>query len=217
MIRVIDPTQRRGRATQRRILEATEGLMAGKPFHRLSVAEIARAAGISVGNFYNRFADKQALLLELYRVYEVERTERIFEELRAERWQAASLNESVEALVDVVVDFFSDRRHLIRSYVLYFRTHPEKASEQAHERLRELATAFVERLQGAASREERELSTRRARLVYQFVLALAREMVLFADDPSKRALETSRAQLKREIADAARGYLAVAGSGSNRR
>src|SRR3954447_2000622 len=56
------PQQSRSRATLDRLLDATAALLAEKPFDEMTVAEIARRAGTSVGAFYGRFPDKDALL-----------------------------------------------------------------------------------------------------------------------------------------------------------
>ena len=57
------PRQERSQNTHDRIVDAAQRLMArGKAFHEIGVAELAKEAGSSVGAFYSRFADKDALL-----------------------------------------------------------------------------------------------------------------------------------------------------------
>jgi AcrR family transcriptional regulator len=56
------PRQARSEETQRRILAACDRLLAERPFERISMQDIAREAGVSVGNLYNRFPDKNGLV-----------------------------------------------------------------------------------------------------------------------------------------------------------
>src|SRR5436190_18883369 len=55
--------QERSRDTQDRLIEAAERLLArGRSWADITVAELVKEAGASVGAFYNRFRDKDALL-----------------------------------------------------------------------------------------------------------------------------------------------------------
>ena len=60
------PQQARSQETLERLLDAAETLVAEKGFDDTPVAEVARRAGSSVGAFYTRFPDKDALLHALY-------------------------------------------------------------------------------------------------------------------------------------------------------
>jgi AcrR family transcriptional regulator len=57
---VLPVKQRRGEQTRDRLLAAGQRLIAQRDFDTMSVAEIAEAAGCSVGAFYQRFRDKDA-------------------------------------------------------------------------------------------------------------------------------------------------------------
>jgi len=61
------PKQTRSKATLHRILETTKALVRESSIADLRVAEIARKAHCSVGSFYARFTDKNALVLALHR------------------------------------------------------------------------------------------------------------------------------------------------------
>jgi AcrR family transcriptional regulator len=61
--------QLRGRRSRDRLLNAGQRLVAARPFDALSVADIARAAGCSVGAFYLRFRDKDAFFGALVAQY----------------------------------------------------------------------------------------------------------------------------------------------------
>ncbi|HVV93163.1 MAG TPA: TetR/AcrR family transcriptional regulator [Hyphomicrobiales bacterium] len=57
---VLPAKQRRGRDTRDRLLEAGHALSAMRDIDTITVAEVARLAGCSVGAFYQRFRDKDA-------------------------------------------------------------------------------------------------------------------------------------------------------------
>ncbi|WP_350333409.1 TetR/AcrR family transcriptional regulator [Coralliovum pocilloporae] len=65
-----DPSQSAEVATNRdrrflRILDAALGCIVQKGFHSTSMRDISRAAGVSLGNLYNYFASKEALIVEI--------------------------------------------------------------------------------------------------------------------------------------------------------
>lgn len=64
------PKQKRSRETLDKITAACDALLATTPFEEISMQAIANHAGISVGNLYNRFSNKEALIGHL-----IERTQ----------------------------------------------------------------------------------------------------------------------------------------------
>ncbi|MEO0818262.1 MAG: helix-turn-helix domain-containing protein [Pseudomonadota bacterium] len=56
------PTQKRALATREKILDGLETLLETREFEALSIAELAREAGVAVGSVYSHFKDKDALL-----------------------------------------------------------------------------------------------------------------------------------------------------------
>ena len=72
----------------RRILDATETLLAKRRFEDISIGDIVRASKSSVGAFYARFPDKDALLGCLYERFRQEQaklTDALFDPALAER------------------------------------------------------------------------------------------------------------------------------------
>jgi len=57
-----DPQQVRSARTLEKILDACEVLLADRSFDAISMQDIAAEAGVSVGNLYNRFKDKNELV-----------------------------------------------------------------------------------------------------------------------------------------------------------
>jgi AcrR family transcriptional regulator len=59
---VQQPRQARSAETLNKVLDACDRLLADRAFEQISMQDIAREAGVSVGNLYNRFTDRDALI-----------------------------------------------------------------------------------------------------------------------------------------------------------
>ena len=104
--------QLRARRSRDRMLDAGQRLVAERPFDALSVADIARAAGCSVGAFYLRFRDKDAFFNALIAQY--------LSEGRAETLALYATHEDdrlISALVAKTADRFRRYSGLIRSAI----------------------------------------------------------------------------------------------------
>ncbi|MBT3220467.1 MAG: TetR/AcrR family transcriptional regulator [Proteobacteria bacterium] len=66
------PRQKRSESTRNKIIESGKRLFSEDGYHGTSSKKIAREAGIAIGSFYNYFANKKELLLEVYRLHVVE-------------------------------------------------------------------------------------------------------------------------------------------------
>lgn len=62
---ITTPQQKRSEATLARILDACDELANTRGFDEISMQDIAKTAGVSVGNLYNRFSDKEQLVSHL--------------------------------------------------------------------------------------------------------------------------------------------------------
>jgi AcrR family transcriptional regulator len=140
------PQQARSRATLHRFLEAALELLGERRFEEASVAKIARRAGASVGAFYARFPDKEALLTHL--------NDRLFEQGREQwdvfldprKWRGRPVAEVVEAVVGRIVRKRRAHRGLLRALSLYARSRPDPTfaehaaamTRHVHRRLRDL-------------------------------------------------------------------------------
>ena len=122
--RVRPPQQARSRETLDRILDAAEGLVSEKGFEDTTVAEVVQRAESSVGAFYTRFPDKNALLYALYERYLEQAVATADEALAPERWAGADLAEVLDAVVRFLVSIYREQRGLIRTFVLRNHTDP---------------------------------------------------------------------------------------------
>ncbi len=107
------PRQARSQQTLERLLDAAEALIADKGIDGVTVAEVARRASSSVGAFYARFDDKEALLrCVLARFYEqaAATTEVALDQ---QRWLSTPLAGTFKALLHFMLDMLRERRQLI--------------------------------------------------------------------------------------------------------
>lgn len=123
--RLRPPRQARSRATLERLFQATAELLTARRFEEATVADLARQAGSSVGAFYTRFADKQALI-EAF-------DERMFDEgrqrwdalLEPGRWGGVATAAILRAVVERLVEARRRNPGLLRSLALYARSRPD--------------------------------------------------------------------------------------------
>lgn len=109
--------QDRSRRTLERILDATERLLAVKPFREITVAEIAREAGASLSSLYARLADKQALLGAVYERHAHSQRERIDQLFAIQRWKGVCLATVLRSTFPLIVAGYRERQGLIRAFL----------------------------------------------------------------------------------------------------
>jgi AcrR family transcriptional regulator len=105
------PPTRRGQATRQKLLEAAETAFGEYGYERTRVADIVRLAGVSHGNFYRHFADKDAVLQAVL--------DGLYQELRRSTRRRASGGglPSEAELINRNIQFFHEyakHRHLLR-------------------------------------------------------------------------------------------------------
>lgn len=113
------PVQARSRRTMDRMLRAAEELLEERPFDAVSVAEIVRQAGTSVGAFYARFSSKGDLLAAIYaRRFGAEATERSRRYLAEFAAREMPLEQRTREVVRNMVAYFESNRRLLRAMAL---------------------------------------------------------------------------------------------------
>jgi len=109
------PQQARTHATLGKMLDSAEALLGDKSWDAVSVSEIARRAGSSVGAFYRRFHDKDGLLHALHERFVEEAMATAETALDPLRWADASLREMCEELFGFVTQVLRERHGLDRA------------------------------------------------------------------------------------------------------
>jgi AcrR family transcriptional regulator len=115
---VSGPKQARSERTLQRLLDAAEALIKEKGHAAVSIPDIARRAGSSVGGFYARFRDRNELLRALEERHFIELSQRVEALADARRWKNASTTDIVEAAVTELVTITRERRHMIAAFLV---------------------------------------------------------------------------------------------------
>src|SRR3982751_1652117 len=107
------PQQTRSQETLDRILDAAERVLEEKAFGEATLAEIMERAGVTVGAFYRRFADKDALLHHLDERFFAELHRRADDVLDPAKWRDASARDIIDVFSRQAVEVYSARRGLM--------------------------------------------------------------------------------------------------------
>lgn len=201
------PRQARSAATQQRLLDAAEALVAEKSFAEASVAEISRRAGFSVGAFYSRFRDKHALLHCLEERFLVEASATVEAALDPARWVGASIPEIAEEVIAFLVQMYRERFAILREFLGHSITDPEVGM-----RTERLVQTMCERLSALLLQRAAEMShpdpATATRFACRLLLGVLKEAVLFGAYGAY-GVPRSDEKLSQELTRAFLGYLGV--------
>jgi len=125
------PRQTRGRESLERLLDAGAAAIAERGFAALTVGDVVRRAGSSVGVFYARFADKEALLRCLHERFCAEALRAFDAAFAPERWEGASAAAIVRAAVAGLLAVERGRSGLVRAFVMAAGSDPGYAERAA--------------------------------------------------------------------------------------
>ncbi|NMP30920.1 TetR/AcrR family transcriptional regulator [Thalassotalea sp. M1531] len=119
---IIQAKQTRSQQTQDKLLQALSDCLKEQFFEHISVAQITERAGVSVGTFYRRFKNKEALLPFLYQNFGIKLDKWV---QKMERNTKDSLNEQVAYLVEKMTKFLQENAGIFRTLHLNARLYPE--------------------------------------------------------------------------------------------
>jgi AcrR family transcriptional regulator len=201
------PQQVRSQQTLDRILDAAEALVSEKGFDDTPVAEIARRAGSSVGSFYSRFQDKDALLGALNERFLAQAIATSDAALDPARWQATSIEQIASAVVRFLVEIYREQRGLLRAFTLHMRVDPEFLARR--ERLAQHVATGLSALLLAHRAEIQHADPKRAvGFALTMVFGLLEHTILFGEMRSQ-VFAWSDDDLSTELARAFLAYLVV--------
>lgn len=176
------PLQERSERTLDAILDAAERMLEDGPIEKASVAAIAREAGSSVGAFYHRFPDKQALSRTLYERFRNESLATIEGNFGPERWRGHTLRQVLEALVD-----FTARDYLRRPGLRRFAMHLIESDPDVRVLAQGLSGATVAALARLLERRVDEMEHPdpglAAEFVHRMMFATLDQVAMFHGDP----------------------------------
>jgi AcrR family transcriptional regulator len=139
-------TQDRGHKAIERLLAGAERILESGGLEAATVPAIAARAGMSVGNVYKRFPDKDSLLRAVYERFFAETLAANEFALDPAKWKDIPTTEVLSTLVTGMIEGYRGRRALIRALLLYAQTHGD-AEFRAHAEQTRLETlGLFERL-----------------------------------------------------------------------
>jgi AcrR family transcriptional regulator len=138
--------QERGRNTVQRLLDAAERTLESDGLEGATIPAIAAQAGMSVGNVYKRFRDKDSLLQTVYERFFLDSFAANEFALDPAKWEGAPTPELLANLVTGMIEAYRARRSLVRALLLYAQTHPDPAFRSHSEQLRLQSLELFERL-----------------------------------------------------------------------
>lgn len=111
------PRQVRSQQTLERLLDAAEELILEKGPEGASVSGVAKRAKSSVGAFYARFEDKDALLRSVYDRFLDQATATVDNTLHIDRWQGQTLESGMRAVLHFLFVVTNERSSLLSGLV----------------------------------------------------------------------------------------------------
>ncbi len=119
------PKQARSRARRDKLIEFGVTLLNQKDLDELSIAEITRGLGYSIGSFYSYFEDKRAFFIAVQTWVSCEQGTVVRDRLETPAMIQNSLCERLDLCVDVTLNYFRKRTGVVRSALRYERRIPE--------------------------------------------------------------------------------------------
>ena len=201
----------RGRQTLERLLDAAEQMLDYVGLEGATVPAIAAFAGVSVGNVYKRFPDKDALLRAVY--------DRFFTELLAAnqfaldpaKWADTPTIELVTTLVAGMVEDYRGRKSLIRSLLLYAQTHTDS---EYRERAEQLSLESFQLFEVVLRDRRADIGHPHPERAIRFVTAMIGHALQSSvvSEPGTRDLLSSGSETAAELAKMVVVYLRVKGT-----
>ena len=199
------PLQERSAQTLERLLEAAEAMISEQGAEKTTVAAVARRAESSVGAFYARFPDKEALVRCVAERFYQQATSTIEVVLEPTRWDGVPVRDLVESAVAFLVRIFFEKRLLIRAATL--RASTDEGLNALGERLGEVVAdhmiALIRHRGESVAHDDPE---RAVRFAVWLVMSAFHARCLYSDETSAPLPE---AQLAREVAAMCLGYLGL--------
>ena len=194
------PRQKRSEATLARILEAAGRLLAARDIEAVTVEDIAREAGVSVGSLYTRFRSKDELLTHLLDAIQRSQVTELETLLAPERWDGVGLAARLDWLVDALRDSARASPGLIRAvFGRLLSQSPELSRGPAalNARSVELIAAWLLAAEDGVTAPEPETAaaTTTAWLSYSVHMALLYDFAFPGQDGDRVVAELRRAAL----------------------
>lgn len=133
-----EPQQARSAATLARVLRAAEEIAAASGLEEMTIAEVAKRAGVAVGTIYRRFEDKEQLISALTDRMLERREQYVAEQLRSAE---PSLSGIMDAYAHALLQSFADHSSLFPELL---RTRGAKSLDRGARTITELHRLLLE-------------------------------------------------------------------------
>ncbi len=199
--------QERSRETQDRILKATARILRQESFDDITVRRIVEEAETSIGSFYARFRDKDALLSILYAQSEEQLESRLLR-LSKRVGRASTLDELTDLTADHFVALYGENPNLSRALFEYATRDPDSVGSKALSAQRLQQYGFlIDALASFKNRITHGDPTRAVELGLYFLTVACRNRLCYPFGPQSRTLKISKTELKSELSRLLLGYL----------
>lgn len=122
------PRQERSQQTLERIIDAAEGLILEQGLENTTIKDVARRAESSVGAFYARFADKEALLRTVFDRFCEQAEATIDMALAPEQWKDTPFDQLMATGVAFLIRVFRERGKLLSAFSVRAAADPALSS-----------------------------------------------------------------------------------------
>ena len=181
--------------TRRRLVASCLELVEDRPFDQVTVADITQGAGVSVGNFYRRFTNKEGILPDLYAAYEERFAAFARAFSQADPAEPEDSRGPWDFLIGRTVRFMEENRGLIQALHLHARLHPEIVPPASYDQRRSLFRRVSELF---SSTDEARAQTMGQVAILVLVSTLT-EQILYPDHTPAAAANVSTAALTDEL------------------
>ena len=202
-----EPVQDRSKRTSLAILDGLESIVAQKGMLEVSILEIAKAAGCSVGAVYHHFPNKQAITYAMVDriVHEFSRT--LADAVNPARWEGASLLDILHGYLDFSLRVYRTRPGLLRALTVFASSDPTFG---AH--LVSVETDLDRNLLALLSSRKGEIGHAEPDLALRFVLDQIRAQIYHREihlGSTPNTAELSNEEFVSELTQSLAGYLQI--------
>lgn len=205
------PKQERSQRTQDLFLDTLEAMLEEQGVLSIQVKDIAKRAELSVGGFYSRFPNKEAILRAMHERFAVEAVATAQQALDPARWADVHLFEAAPRLVAFLAEDYR-RRPGFRRALLTLNATDDEIRTRARQVSGDTAAAFERVLETKKQQMRHTDVPLAAQFLHRLVFSTLDNHVLFGGASTGTPIQHAR--FVGELADAVLRYLDVIDPGS---
>lgn len=191
------PQQDRSKETLRKLLEATETILAREPAEELSVRQVLKLSGVSNGSFYSRFSGKEALIKECWKGLVETVNETIDQNF--DKLIDRPLAEKVRCLMEWQVKRFTRYKGIFRAYLNLMRTTNLKPTAHNLKSYAEFGSKTTAFLMASVDEIRHPDPVHAIDMAGYVTFAAARELIFYPQSPHASSMKMSQAKLIDEL------------------